>query len=295
MNLDHVRLFQRIVELGSMAAAARETGLSATSVSERLAALEAHFGVTLLHRTTRSISLTDAGRTFWQGAEQILEDTASLESQIRHGAETLSGLVRISAPSDLGRGLVSAAIDHFQTENPEVRFELHLYDGYVDIVGEGVDIALRFGPITDSSLRVRPLGEISRIVCASPDYIAENGRPEAPEDLAGHQCLIMRFGELLDNQWVFAQGTRKRTVMVNGRRISNDGHIVRMWCVAGAGIALKSELDIAEDLRTGRLVALLEDFKAPPRPLQMLFPPSRRQPTRVRAFADHLAGSLQSE
>lgn len=293
MNLDHLRLYQRIVELGSMAAAARETGLSATTVSERLAALEAHFGVALLHRTTRSISLTDAGRRLWEGAQQLLEDTASLESEIRYGAETLSGLIRISAPSDIGRSLVSAELDNFQTLNPEVQFELDLYDGYADIVREGVDIALRFGPITDSSLRVRPLGKTSRIVCASPDYIDKHGRPEAPEDLVGHHCLVMRFGELLDNQWVFARGTRRRTVIVSGRRISNDGHIVRMWCLAGAGIALKSELDIGEDLHSGRLVPLLEDFKAPPTPLQMLFPPSRQRPTRVRAFADHIARALQ--
>ncbi|MEM9440030.1 MAG: LysR family transcriptional regulator, partial [Pseudomonadota bacterium] len=137
MNLDHLRLFQRIVELGSLAAAARETGLSATTVSERLASLEAHLGVALLNRTTRSISLTEAGRTLWHGAEPLLEETASLESKIRHSAETLSGPIRISAPSDLGRNLVSIEIERFQIKNPGVQFELHLFDGYTDIVGDG--------------------------------------------------------------------------------------------------------------------------------------------------------------
>ncbi|MEO1490543.1 MAG: LysR family transcriptional regulator [Pseudomonadota bacterium] len=293
MNLDQLRVFRTIVELGSLAAAARELGVSSTTVSERLAALEAHLGVTLLNRTTRSISLTEAGRTLWEGADALLEDALALESRIRHGDQTLSGLIRLSAPRDLGRMVVAPEIDRFQHQYPEVRFDLDLADGYADIVGAGIDIAIRFGPVADSSLRVMPLGDRSRVVCASPYYIARFGRPETPTDLAVHDCILMRFGDMLDNQWDFAEGNKRRTVIVSGSRISNDGGLVRKWCVQGVGIALKSELDIAEDLSTGRLVQLLERHKAPPRPLQMLFPPSRRRPARVQAFADHLAAAIR--
>ncbi len=289
MNLDHLKLFQRIVELGSMAAAARETGLSTTTVSERLAGLEDHYGTTLLHRTTRSISLTEAGRTLLDGIEPLLEDTAALEARIRHGAETLSGLIRVSAPSDLGRVWVSDVINQFQTQHPEVQFELLLSDGYIDIVGEGIDVALRFGTIADSSLRIRKLTETTRLVCASPDYIARQGRPRDPSDLHDHACLLMRFGEMLDNQWTFGEGPHSKTIILKGHRISNDGHLVRSWCLDGLGIALKSNLDVSKDLKEGRLVALFETTSPTSRPLQFLFPPNRRQPARVRAFADAIA------
>ncbi|MEL7466579.1 MAG: LysR family transcriptional regulator [Pseudomonadota bacterium] len=292
MNLDQVRLFQRIVELGSLAAAAREAAMSPSTVSERLASLEASLGVALLNRTTRSISLTDAGRTLWEGADSLLEDASMLESRIRRGVRSLSGPIRISAPSDIGRGFVSAQIDRFQQTYPEVRFEVHLSDGYIDFVGQGFDLALRYGAATDSSLRAMPLGEWSRIICASPNYLSRHGAPETPDDLSEHDCLLMRFGDFLDNQWRFRVGSKRRTIVVSGVRIANDGGLVRKWCVEGAGIALKSELDIATDLEAGRLAPLLTAFSANTRSLQMLFPPHRRQPKRVRAFADYLTEAL---
>lgn len=294
MNLDQVRLFQRIVELGSLAAAAREAAVSSSTVSERLASLEASLGVALLNRTTRSISLTDAGRTLWEGADTLLEDAAMLEAHIRRGVKSLSGPIRISAPSDIGRGFVSTQIDRFSREYPQVQFELNLSDGYVDIVGQGFDLALRYGTATDSTLRVMPLGEWPRMICASPDYISRHGAPKTPEDLSEHDCLLMRFGDLLDNQWRFRVGAQRRTIIVSGTRISNDGGLVRKWCVDGAGLALKSELDVMADLETGRLVPVLDGLSANTRPLQMLLPPQRRQPKRVRAFADHLADALRN-
>lgn len=293
MDLDHLRLFQRIVALGSMAAAARDTGLSTTTVSERLASLEAHFGVALLNRTTRSLSLTDAGRTVLEGANQLLEDASALRSTIRHGVETLSGTIRISAPHDLGRTIVSDQIAEFQRRHPQMVFEIMLSDGYVDVVGLGIDIALRFGAISDTSLRVRPLGAGRRIVCAAPGYLDLRGHPQKPADLADHDCLVMRFGTLLDNQWTFGNGSDATVVPVRAHRVSNDGNLVRLWCLAGAGIALKSEFDVSDDIRQGRLVPLLEQFPRSPTSLQMLFPPSRRQPRRVSAFADQLVRAFR--
>lgn len=293
MNLSHLRLFQRINELGSMAAAARETGLSTTTVSERLAGLEDHYGTALLNRTTRSISLTEAGRTLLDGIEPLLEDSIALEARIRHSVETLSGLIRVSAPSDLGRTWVSKIIGEFQVEHPEVQFELLLSDGYVDIVGEGIDVALRFGPIADSSLRIRKLTDTKRLVCASPEYIARCGRPETPDDLRHHACLLMRFGDMLDNQWTFDDEARSKTIILKGYRVSNDGHLVRSWCKEGLGIALKSELDVAQDIGDGNLAVLFESTSQASVPLQLLFPPNRRQPNRVGVFSDTLATAIR--
>ncbi len=289
MNLEHLHLFQRIVELGSLAAAARETGLSTTTVSERLASLEEQFEVALLNRTTRSISLTDAGRTLLDGIEPLLEDSIALEAKIKHGVETLSGLIRISAPSDIGRIWLAHVVAEFQTLHPQVQLELDLSDRSIDIVGEGFDIALRHGVVADSSLRVKRLSDGVRIVCASPEYLSELGQPSTPADLADHRCLLMRYGDMLDNQWSFGLGAMSETVVVKGYRVSNDGHQVKRWCVAGAGIALKSEFDIRKELASGQLVRLFEDYEPQQAPLQLLFPPNRRQPSRVKALSEFLA------
>jgi len=292
MLLDNIALFLQIVEKGSLAAAGREAGLSPTTVSERLAALESHFGVVLLNRTTRALNLTEEGRTLVEGAKQVLGEVQDLESRIRLGAETLSGTIRVSAPSDLGRTLVSAEIHRFLAEHPAISIELLLSDGYVDVVGQGFDIALRFGPVTDSSLRVRALGPQQRVVCAAPSYLDARGAPDRPEDLTSHNCLVMRFGSSLDNVWRFGVAATQQVVTVRGDRVANDGALVRQWCLAGHGIMLKSALDVAADLRSGALVQLLANHAPPPTPLQMLFPPSRAQPKRVRALADQLGLAL---
>ena len=199
MLLDNIRLFMIIAEKGSLVAAARETGMSTTTVSERLAALEAHYGVVLFNRTTRSISLTEEGRALLGGGKSVLDEVADLDTRIREGAKTLSGLIRISAPVDLGRGIISHAISTFTEENPAVSIELSLSDGFVDLVGHGFDLAVRFGTVTDSTLRVRNLGTFQRLLCAAPAYLEKFGTPQTPAALTEHTCLIMRFGETMDN------------------------------------------------------------------------------------------------
>ncbi|WP_034177120.1 LysR family transcriptional regulator, partial [Burkholderia ambifaria] len=158
MLLDNLALFLRIVEKGGLAAAGREVGLSPATVSERLAALESHYGAALLTRTTRAISLTDEGRTLVAGARRLLAEADELESRVRLGAQTLSGPVRLSAPADLGQARVVPVVDAFLAEHPGVTVDLHLGDGYVDLVGQGLDFAIRRGTLADSALRSRSLG-----------------------------------------------------------------------------------------------------------------------------------------
>jgi DNA-binding transcriptional LysR family regulator len=293
MLLSNIALFLLIVEKGSLTAAGREAGLSPTTVSERLAALEAHYAVVLLNRTTRAISLTEEGRTLVEGARRVLGEVEDLQTRIRFGAEKLSGLIRVSAPSDVGRTVVSDAITGFLTAHPDITIELQLSDGYADIVGQGVDLAVRFGAVTDSSLRARSLGPKRRLVCASPAYVAAHGAPREPADLKAHNCLLMRFGSNLDNVWRLGPDAKKQVVTVRGNRVANDGALVRQWCLAGLGIALKSELDVGRDIRAGRLVELLAQHAPPAAPMQMLFPPGRAQPRRVRAFAQCIADAVE--
>ncbi|WP_375229033.1 LysR family transcriptional regulator [Roseobacter sp. S98] len=292
MLLDNLALFLTIAEKGSLVAAARDKGISTTTVSDRLAALETHYGVVLFNRTTRSISLTPEGQMLVDGARGVLSEVSDLDARIRFGAATLSGPVRISAPIDLGHGIVSRVIAQFTAENPSVSVDLSVSDAYVDLVGEGFDLALRFGEIPDTSLRVRTLGHFRRLVCAAPAYLDRHGSPEKPEDLSQHNCLIMRFGATPDNVWRFGKGPSARRITVRGNRVANDGSLIRTWALEGHGIVLKSELDVMHDIRARRLVSLMEDALPPSGPLQMLFPPGRAQPRRVGAFAAQISAAF---
>jgi DNA-binding transcriptional LysR family regulator len=168
MILDNLALFLRIVEKGGLAPAGRELGLSPASVSERLVALEKYYGAALLHRTTRAISLTDEGRLLVAGARRLLAEADELEALIRLGVNKISGPIRLSAPIDLGRSTLIPILDAFLAEHLDVTIDLNLTDGYVDLVGQGQDLAIRYGELADSTLRVKRLGENRRIECASP-------------------------------------------------------------------------------------------------------------------------------
>lgn len=292
MLLDNLALFLRIVEKGGLAAAGREIGLSPATVSERLAALERHYGATLLKRTTRAISLTDEGRLLVEGARRLLAEAEDLDGLVKHGAERISGPIRLSAPEDLGRRRIVPVIDAFLAEHPAVTVDLNLTDGYVDLVGQGLDFAIRHGVLADSSLRSIPLGENRRVVCAAPGYLARHGAPAHPHDLAQHDCILMRFGQNIDRRWPFLIAGRLERVSVQGRRIANDGGLVRQWCKQGHGVALKSIRDIEEDLATGALVELLKDYAAGSTALQIVFPPSRVQPRRVRMLIECIGVAL---
>jgi DNA-binding transcriptional LysR family regulator len=292
MLLPNLALLVRIVEKNGLAAAGRDLGLSPATVSERLVALEAHYGAKLLNRTTRSISLTDEGRVLVEGARRLLADADDLEARIRHGVEKLSGVIRVSAPSDLGRNRIAPLLDAFMAEHPEVKLDLRFSDGYVDLAGLGIDIAVRLGNLKDSSLYVRKLGINRRVVCASPKYLRQHGTPANPDDLSRHNCLLMRFGESVDHEWAFVVDGKSTNRSVRGNRIANDGALVRDWCLAGHGIALKSIWDVESDLQSGKLTELLADYAPPPSALQVVYAGGGSLPRRARALIDHLAQHL---
>jgi DNA-binding transcriptional LysR family regulator len=293
MNLlDSLDLFVRIVERGGLAAAGRDLGLSPAVVTERLAGLEAHYGARLLTRTTRAISLTDEGRLLLTAARQLVSDAGDIESRIRLGVDRISGPIRLSAPIDLGRGRVKAVVDKLIETHPDISVELVLSDGYVDLVGQGIDLAVRYGDLKDSSLHAVRLGESRRIVCAAPTYLSQRGTPQRPSDLQEHNCLIMRFGSGLDREWHFVEGGRRNSQLVSGNRVANDGALVRNWCVQGYGIALKSHWDVKDDLVAGRLVELLATYAAPATSLQVLYTGGRSVPKRVRALIDSLSAAF---
>jgi DNA-binding transcriptional LysR family regulator len=293
MNLlNSLALFVRIAERGSLAAAGRDLSLSPAVVTDRLSALEAHYGAKLLIRTTRASSLTDEGKFLFEAARQLVCDANDIEARIRLGVEQLSGQIRISAPTDLGRQLISTVIDRFIEANPNVGAEVILSDGYVDLVAQGIDLAVRFGELKDSSLHAIKLGADRRIVCAAPSYIDRCGLPQRPRDVLEHNCLLMRFGTSIDREWVFLEDGQRNVYAVNGNRIANDGGLVRTWCLQGHGLALKSLWNVKDDLAAGRLIEVLAPFARPAAPVQLLYPGGRATPRRVRALIDFLTSEF---
>ena len=172
--------------------------------------------------------------------------------------------------------------------------DLNLTDGYVDLVGQGQDFAIRYGELADSTLRVKRLVKNRRIVCASPAYLKARGVPQHPDDLVHHECLVMRYGLTTDREWPFLIDGRERRVGVQGHRIANDGELVRLWCRNGFGIARKSLLDVEADLRDGALVELLQDFSSGDTGLQIVYPAAQTQPRRVRLLIERIAKTLST-
>lgn len=293
MTLDNLALFLRIAEKGGLAVAGREMGLSPASVSERLAALERYYGATLITRTTRAVCLTEEGRLLAEGARRLLAEADELEARIRLGSEKIAGLIRFSAPEDFGRQHIVPIIDAFLAEHQSVSIDLNLTDGYVDLIAQGLDFAIRYGVLADSSLKARSLGENRRVVCAAPSYLVTHGTPQHPDDLAHHDCIVMRFGGNIDREWTFQVGGNVHRIMVRGRRIANDGGLVRQWALEGRGIALKSIRDIDADLRSGALVEVLKPYSVGASALQIVYPPSAVQPRRVRLLIERIA-SIQA-
>ncbi len=292
MLIENLKLFLRIVEKKGLAAAGRDMGLAPATVSERLSALELHYGARLLTRTTRAISLTDEGRLLVASARRILSEAEEIEARIKLGADTLSGTLHVTAPVDLGRTRLVPLLDGFMAEHPNVDIDLMLSDGYVDLVGQGVDLGLRYGALSDSSMRARKLGNNRRLVCAAPHYLEKFGIPHHPDDLVGHNCLTMRFGHVVDREWCFLIDGKRYFYRVQGNRIANDGSLIRNWCLEGYGLALKSEWDVSADLEKGNLVTVLDRFECPPNALHIVYPAGVSQPRRVRVFMDYLSAAF---
>lgn len=278
-----MQTFLEIVDRGSLSAAARSLGAVPSTVSSRLTALERRLGVRLLVRSTRQLRLTDEGRVYLADCRRILDEIERTEACLGRLRGTLRGSVRLTAPSDLGRGRLRPLLDTFLDANPRLQLHLHLSDDVVDLVGEGIDLALRVGPLPGSTLVARRLTAGHRIVCASPGYWARHPRPSTPEELAAHECLLWTSERVHEATWTFAESA----VRVQGRRSSNDGELVRAWALAGYGVAYKSFWDVEADLARGRLEPALTACVQPVN-LSVVYPSGQHLPRRVRSLIDHL-------
>jgi DNA-binding transcriptional LysR family regulator len=259
-KIDDMFLFVQVVKAGGLASAGRQIGLSPASMTVRINTIERNYNTRLLHRTTRKISLTDAGQRFYKACLRVLAEVESAEMLLQNDKEYLTGQLRITAPSDFGRQYVAPALAEFAQRHSAINSSLHLSDGIISLVEHGYDLAIRYGNLPDSNLIVRRLADNHRVLVATPGYLKQYGIPKQPKDLAQHSCLVMeRLGEPL-NEWRFYFDGECQSIKVSQALMSNDGAIIRQWALVGAGIAYKSIWDVKDDLSSGKLVTVLDDF-----------------------------------
>jgi DNA-binding transcriptional LysR family regulator len=290
-RLDELTIFTAILEAGSLAAAARKLRRSSPAVTRALAALEERVGKRLVERTTRRLAPTAAGRRLAERARQVLADYGETlgEATERPGGP-LRGLLRVTAPLVFGRRHVTPVAASFLDDHPDVKIELVLADRNLELMDEGIDLAVRIGRLADSGHVARRVGEVRRVVVASPDYLARRGRPRNPRDLTKHD-IVFYSGRPSPMEWRFKTG-RQRAVRLSPRLMVTDIDAMLLAVRAGRGIGRAFSYQVADDLSLKALVRLLPEFEPPALPVHLVVPSARHMPTSVRAFLDHAVRTL---
>lgn len=285
-------VFVRVAESGSLSQAARELTLSQPSVSRIIGGLETRLGTTLLLRTTRSISLTDAGALYLERARYLLAEMEEAEQATR-GVDSLHGVVRLAMPVLYGARAIVPALAPFLTRHPDLKVEIIMTDARQNLIADGVDVAIRLGvgPLENSSFGARRLALVERLVVAAPAYLSAKGVPTDPTELSRHDCIVQHglFGR---ESWRFAHDQTITSVDVAARLWINSASGVLAAAVAGLGIALATRVMAGEELRNGQLAQLLESYRLDPAEVYAIFPAGPRPSAKVRAIVDHLTASL---
>jgi DNA-binding transcriptional LysR family regulator len=288
-KIDRMRAFALVAKNASFTIAAQRMGRSARLVSKYVADLENALGVQLLNRTTRSVSLTDAGATYLTLCEPLLDGFDELEERVRHDQTSLRGAIHISAPTGFGALRLTPSLAKFGAKHPNVELNLQFSDRRVSIIEEGFDLAIRIGPMRDSSLKVRQLGRMPLVVCASTAYLEQAGTPNHPRALATHECIL--DGNMTEpTVWRFNINGQEEAVSVSGRFRMNAPAAAARLAATGAAIARCPAYTVADALRSGDLVELFAEHRVSPYTVAALFPQNRHLSTRVRALIDHLSG-----
>lgn len=282
-----ISTFVEVVARGNLSAAARAEGIAPAMIGRRLDALEERLGVKLLQRTTRKIALTDEGSAFLEDCQRILLELEEAEAAVSERSAKASGHLLISAPAGFGRQHVAPLIPSFLADHRQLQLTLNLNDRVVDLIGEGVDVAIRIAALSDSNLVGVKLADNKRVVVASPAYLKRHGTPQVLDDLQKHQCLAIS-SEGSQRGWTFKQGGKIVVLKVNGNMVCNDGQVLHDWALAGKGLAWRSMWEVGADIEAGRLQTVLNDFAAPGNDIYAVFAQRRHLPLRIRAFIDFL-------
>jgi DNA-binding transcriptional LysR family regulator len=282
-----ISTFVEVVARGSLSAAARAEGIAPAMIGRRLDALEARLGVKLLQRTTRKLVLTNEGAAFLEDCQRILSELEDAESAVAERSAKASGHLLVSAPAGFGRQHVAPLLPSFLAEHREVTMNLNLNDRVVDVVGEGVDVAIRIASLSDSSLVGVKLADNQRVLVASPAYLKRHGTPHTLADLARHNCLAIS-SEGSQRGWTFRENGKTVTLKVAGNMVCNDGAVLHDWALAGKGLAWRSMWEVDAEIGAGKLQTVLDQFSAPGNDIYAVFAQRRHLPLRIRAFVDFL-------
>jgi DNA-binding transcriptional LysR family regulator len=282
-----ISTFVDVAAKGSLSAAARAEGIAPAMIGRRLDALEERLGVKLLQRTTRKIALTNEGIAFLEDCQKILVDLENAESAVSERSARASGHLLISAPAGFGRQHVAPLIPSFLAQHRDVSVTLNLNDRVVDLIGEGIDVAIRIAALSDSSLIGVKLADNKRIVVASPAYLKRHGMPASLDDLARHNCLAIS-SDGSQRGWTFRQNGKNVTLKVTGNMVCNDGAVLHDWALSGKGLAWRSMWEVGAAIESGELQTVLDEFAAPGNDIYAVFAQRRHLPLRIRAFVDFL-------
>ena len=285
--------FSLLARRGSFSATARELVVTTPAISKRLAQMEARLGVLLLNRTTRRVSLTAEGEIYLGHARRILAEIDDMEQLVSSALAAPKGLLRVNATLGFGRSHIAPLISGFAKLYPDVQVQLQLSVDPPPVSEDTFDVCVRFGEPPDARVMARKLAPNRRLLCAAPAYLARQGTPRVPHDLAQHNCIGIRQGDEAYGTWRLSSGKRTETVKVRGNLSTSDGEIAVNWALAGHGIVMRAEWDVARYLRSGRLRQVLENYQTPPADIHAVWPQRHQVSARVRVFVDYLADHFE--
>lgn len=289
-----MQLFLRVAELESFSRAADTLGLPKGSVSRQIQALENHLGIRLLHRTTRRVHLTQDGMTYYERAKDLLSNLDELDAMFQHDPTSVSGKLRVDMPVGIAKNLVIPQLPAFLQQYPAIELELSSSDRLVDVIREGFDCVLRVGALKDSGLIARPLGKLTQVNCASPDYLARFGYPETLEDLASHALIHYSSHPGVRPQgFEVAIDNTTKWINTGGVLTVNSTETYHAACLAGLGIIQVPRTGVREALRSGKLVEILPQYRAGPMPVSLIYPHRRNLSRRVYLFMEWLSGLMK--
>ncbi|MCJ2025124.1 LysR family transcriptional regulator [Methylobacterium sp. J-067] len=294
ISLESIRIFMRSAESGSFSAAGRSLRLSPSVISYRIQTLEEHLGCLLLTRTTRRMSLTEAGRLFYDRCLDITAAVEQAEKSVEQAGAAPRGALKVTAPIGLGRRVIAPLVPHFRARHGETDVRLRLSEHLLDLVQEAVDVAVRLSQMRDSTFTLRKVAEIERVLCAAPSYLDRNPAPAEPADLLTHDCLLLRFPGSEQFRWTLVDGEETVTLPVTGHIDSDDGDTLTDWALSGEGIVLKPLFEVASYLAEGRLVPVLEHTPPTTATLGLLYPSRKMLSARTKTFVDMAHEALRA-
>ncbi len=293
--LNNIKMFVRVVELGSLSSAGRDLRASPAVASNRIKELEKYLGVRLFNRTTRKLTTTEHGRIFYSGALKILEALNSAEAAVAEVTHNPKGSIHVTAPLGIGRRLIAPLIPLFHAKYPDIEVRLRLSDREVDITSEALDVAFKLGQVPDSNFRMHGIIDCTRVLAASPQYLQNHGTPRHPDQLISnnHRCLLLRYPGSKEYFWTLQTSTGIQRFDVSGPFESDDGDVLTQWALNGHGIINKPRFEITEQLQNATLIEILPDTPPEPVSLACIFPHKRLQDTKTRLFIDYMTGNIR--